>query len=269
MLYDFVKKHGGWDNFEMVLIETQKCDGSLEAQRIKRTFVEQFNAILNGPIRPLPDDKNEQSKQTENEQQSKQTEEGTQSKQPEEGNQSKQPEHGKQSKQPEEGNQSKQPEHGKQSKQPEHGKHMERIKQAELSAKADEPRHSRALTSKEVEPPKQVKKMKVPNVLPPPIEGRTDTTEIPIERRHPGWEENAYQCSTCNCYINKFHINRHNNTFKHKKAVDNSMKSRLSQLADETSMNSRLSLTADETFSNTVENADDNENCIHNISSPE
>jgi hypothetical protein len=185
---------------------------------------------------------------------------------------------------------------------------MERSKRAELSAKADEPEQSSALTSKEVEPqhsralstevdepeqssaltskeveprhsralstevdepPKQVKKMKVPNVLPPPIEGRTDTTEIPIERRHPGWEENAYQCSTCNCYINKFHINRHNNTFKHKKAVDNSMKSRLSQLADETSMNSRLSLTADETFSNTVENADDNENCIHNISSPE
>jgi hypothetical protein len=160
---------------------------------------------------------------------------------------------------------------------------MERSKRAELSAKADEPEQSSALTSKEVEPqhsralstevdepeqssaltskeveprhsralstevdepPKQVKKMKVPNVLPPPIEGRTDTTEIPIERRHPGWEENAYQCSTCNCYINKFHINRHNNTFKHKKAVDAA-------------------------FSNMVENADDNENCIHNISSPE
>ena len=54
MLYDFVKKNGGWANFEMVLLETRKCDGVLDAQRIRRTFIEELNATLHGPTECSP-----------------------------------------------------------------------------------------------------------------------------------------------------------------------------------------------------------------------
>ena len=53
MLYDFVKKNGNWSNFDMILIETRPCDGSLDAKRIRLDFIVALGATLNGPIRTL------------------------------------------------------------------------------------------------------------------------------------------------------------------------------------------------------------------------
>ncbi len=53
MLYDFVKKNGNWSNFDMILIETRPCDGSLDAKRIRWDFIVALGATLNGPIRTL------------------------------------------------------------------------------------------------------------------------------------------------------------------------------------------------------------------------
>jgi hypothetical protein len=134
MLYDFVKNNGGWCNFEMILIETKTCNGSLDAQRIRRIFVEELKATLNGSNRLLADTRNEQSIQTEqpeNPEQSNQRKQPEQHKQPEQSKQSKQntqteqhtqPELNKQSKQSKQPEQHTQPELSKQSKQPEHHK---------------------------------------------------------------------------------------------------------------------------------------------------
>jgi hypothetical protein len=63
MLYDFVKKDGGWSNFEMVLFETKHCNGALDAQRVSRTYIEKLHETLNGAIR-VPADKVEGDFQT-------------------------------------------------------------------------------------------------------------------------------------------------------------------------------------------------------------
>ena len=59
MLYYFVGQHGGWDNFQMVLIKTRECEGSLDAHRIRLEYMEEFNAKLHGPMRPLTNVKQE------------------------------------------------------------------------------------------------------------------------------------------------------------------------------------------------------------------
>ena len=126
MLYDFVKNNGGWSNFEMILIETKTCNDSLDAQRIRRIFVEELKATLNGSSRLLTDTRNEQhsiqTEQPENPEQINQRTQPEQHKQPEQSKQSKhntQPELSKQSKQT---TQHTQPELSKQSKQPEQQK---------------------------------------------------------------------------------------------------------------------------------------------------
>ena len=60
MLYYFVRRHGGWQNFEMILINTQACEGVLDVRRIKAGYIKEFNAGLQGPMRPLPDVKQEE-----------------------------------------------------------------------------------------------------------------------------------------------------------------------------------------------------------------
>ena len=50
-LYQFIRESGGWDNWEMVNIDTISCKDSLEAKAIERQFAEQLNATLN-TIRP-------------------------------------------------------------------------------------------------------------------------------------------------------------------------------------------------------------------------
>lgn len=47
-VYKFIRDNGGWDNFEMVLIDRQTCIDKLDAERIERHHVEELNATLNG-----------------------------------------------------------------------------------------------------------------------------------------------------------------------------------------------------------------------------
>ena len=47
MLYKFVFDNGGWDNFDMILIEKTKCDDKLDALKKERKYIEEFNATLN------------------------------------------------------------------------------------------------------------------------------------------------------------------------------------------------------------------------------
>ena len=46
-LYDFIKDNGGWDNFDMILINTEFCNDALDARRKEREYIEQLNATLN------------------------------------------------------------------------------------------------------------------------------------------------------------------------------------------------------------------------------
>ena len=46
-VYKFIRENGGWDNWEMVLIETLNCENLLEVNKIEREFVEKLNACLN------------------------------------------------------------------------------------------------------------------------------------------------------------------------------------------------------------------------------
>ena len=52
-LYDFIRQNGGWDNFQMVLIETRECENNLHARQLERQHMEALNATLNklSPIR--------------------------------------------------------------------------------------------------------------------------------------------------------------------------------------------------------------------------
>ena len=49
-VYTFIRANGGWDNFDMVLIETRTCDNGLEACKIERTYIEDLQATLNCQI---------------------------------------------------------------------------------------------------------------------------------------------------------------------------------------------------------------------------
>ena len=45
--YQFIRGNGGWENWDMVLIETQSCANKLEVKKMERGFIEQLNATLN------------------------------------------------------------------------------------------------------------------------------------------------------------------------------------------------------------------------------
>lgn len=47
LVYKFIREHGGWDNWEMILIENDKCDGVLDARKKERLYIEEFNGTLN------------------------------------------------------------------------------------------------------------------------------------------------------------------------------------------------------------------------------
>ena len=49
-VYRFIRDHGNWDNWSMILIETRQCADSLEATKIEREFMEQLHATLNQRI---------------------------------------------------------------------------------------------------------------------------------------------------------------------------------------------------------------------------
>ena len=47
MLYQFISENGGWENFDMILIEKVKCEDKLDALRKERKYIEELNATLN------------------------------------------------------------------------------------------------------------------------------------------------------------------------------------------------------------------------------
>ena len=46
-LYVYIREHGGWDNWEMVMIEICECGNRLEALKKERYYMELFKASLN------------------------------------------------------------------------------------------------------------------------------------------------------------------------------------------------------------------------------
>ena len=63
-LYEFIRENGGFDNFDMVLINTERCENALEARRREREYIEQLNATLNQIKRPnrTPEEKKQYHK---------------------------------------------------------------------------------------------------------------------------------------------------------------------------------------------------------------
>ena len=49
-VYQFIREHGGWDNWDMILIERSGCQDALEARKMERQYIEQYNATLNKTI---------------------------------------------------------------------------------------------------------------------------------------------------------------------------------------------------------------------------
>ena len=49
-VYSFIRSNGGWDNFDMILIETKCCETALEARKIERDYVESLTATLNKQV---------------------------------------------------------------------------------------------------------------------------------------------------------------------------------------------------------------------------
>ena len=46
-VYQFIRQHNGWSNWDMILLESYECRDALEARKIEREFIEQLNATLN------------------------------------------------------------------------------------------------------------------------------------------------------------------------------------------------------------------------------
>ena len=46
-LYTFMRENGGWQNFDMVMIEQMACDSSLDACKRERELIESLQATLN------------------------------------------------------------------------------------------------------------------------------------------------------------------------------------------------------------------------------
>ena len=51
-LYQFIRENGGWDNWDMINIETRNCKDSLEAKTVEREFTETLKATLN-KVKPI------------------------------------------------------------------------------------------------------------------------------------------------------------------------------------------------------------------------
>ena len=49
-VYKFIRNNGGWEHFEMILIDTLKCQDAMEARKKEREFKEELNATLNGNV---------------------------------------------------------------------------------------------------------------------------------------------------------------------------------------------------------------------------
>ena len=49
-VYKFMRANGGWENFEMILIDTLKCENAMEARKREREYKEELDATLNGNV---------------------------------------------------------------------------------------------------------------------------------------------------------------------------------------------------------------------------
>jgi hypothetical protein len=52
-IYQFIRANGGWDNWDMVMIEQRACENFLEASKVERSFIEEYKATLNSYIPAL------------------------------------------------------------------------------------------------------------------------------------------------------------------------------------------------------------------------
>jgi hypothetical protein len=50
-LYQFIRENGGWDNWDMIMVEKFSCDDLLDAHKKEREYIEKLNGNLNC-IRP-------------------------------------------------------------------------------------------------------------------------------------------------------------------------------------------------------------------------
>ena len=60
-VYQFIRENGGWDNWNMIMIEKYPCNNILEATKKERYFFEELKATLNmkTPSRTIPEWNNE------------------------------------------------------------------------------------------------------------------------------------------------------------------------------------------------------------------
>jgi len=49
-VYEFIRDNGGWDNWDMIMVEEFPCDNKLQLHRREREFIEMLNATLNNNI---------------------------------------------------------------------------------------------------------------------------------------------------------------------------------------------------------------------------
>ena len=49
-IYQFIRENGGWENWDMVLIENYSCNNKLELEKKERENIEKYNSKLNGKI---------------------------------------------------------------------------------------------------------------------------------------------------------------------------------------------------------------------------
>jgi len=55
-VYKFIRENGGWDNFDMILVDYVPCETKLELHKIERTYIEKYDLVLNIDI-PTRSDK--------------------------------------------------------------------------------------------------------------------------------------------------------------------------------------------------------------------
>jgi len=64
-VYQFIREHGGWENWTMILIETVNCNTKLELHKIERKYIEELKPLLNKDI-PSRDTKESNKEYREN-----------------------------------------------------------------------------------------------------------------------------------------------------------------------------------------------------------
>ena len=46
-VYQFIREHGGWNNWSLILIENYPCNNKLELEKRERYYIEELKATLN------------------------------------------------------------------------------------------------------------------------------------------------------------------------------------------------------------------------------